>query len=36
MLDPNRLHGATMTAAIYFGELAFAIVLAIGLLIASL
>jgi len=35
MLDPNRLLGATMTAAIYFGELAFAIVLAIGLLIAS-
>src|ERR1700681_4338896 len=35
MLDPNRLLGATMTVAIYFGELAFAIVLAIGLLIAS-
>jgi sterol desaturase/sphingolipid hydroxylase (fatty acid hydroxylase superfamily) len=34
-LDPNRLLGATKTAAIYFGELAFAIVLAIGLLVAS-
>jgi sterol desaturase/sphingolipid hydroxylase (fatty acid hydroxylase superfamily) len=34
-LRPYRLLGATMTAAIYFGELAFAMVLAIGLLVAS-